>query len=87
MLRKRIIFTGTVQGVGMRYFVYKTAISCGISGFVKNVSDFVEAEVQGSAEQIEKFLSLTAPTPWPIKIDNTEITDIPVRNENRFVIF
>ena len=86
MLRKRIIFTGRVQGVGMRFFIFKTAALCGLSGYVKNVSDFVECEAQGGAEQLEKFLSLVVKTPWPIKIDNMEITDIPVKNENRFVI-
>lgn len=47
-VRARIRVYGVVQGVGYRYFVYKTATSLNLSGYVKNLPDgSVEVVAQG----------------------------------------
>lgn len=57
--RKRIIFTGRVQGVGFRYRAMFHARDLGLTGFVRNEWDgTVYMEVQGEEERIEKLLYL-----------------------------
>jgi acylphosphatase len=36
---KRYFVSGTVQGVGYRYFVQRTALWLGVSGYVRNLRD------------------------------------------------
>jgi acylphosphatase len=36
---KRFYVSGRVQGVGFRFFVERTALSLGVGGYVKNLSD------------------------------------------------
>ena len=56
-VRKRILVRGTVQGVGFRPFVYRTALRHGLAGFVRNLGDAgVEIEVEGARPAVEKFV-------------------------------
>ncbi len=49
--------SGTVQGVGFRYFAYKKASEHGIDGYVKNLMDgSVEVLAEGNREDLESFL-------------------------------
>ena len=51
--RSRVRVTGTVQGVGFRPFVYRRAVALGLVGFVRNDSEGVLIEIEGSAEDID----------------------------------
>ena len=55
--RVRYLFSGVVQGVGFRPFIYRIATRHGLSGFVQNRPDGVVVEVQGPAEAINSFIS------------------------------
>jgi hydrogenase maturation protein HypF len=55
-IRVRCLFTGTVQGVGFRPFVYRVAVRLGLTGFVKNTSDGVVAELEGTQGSVDGFL-------------------------------
>lgn len=58
-MQARIYILGFVQGVGLRRFVKKTALSLGLKGCVTNLSDGrVEAVVNGPKEQIDKFIKI-----------------------------
>jgi acylphosphatase len=47
---------GRVQGVGFRYFVWRTAEEIGIDGWVRNRADgSVEALVRGTGHDLERF--------------------------------
>ncbi len=59
-IRVRSLFSGTVQGVGFRPFVYRNAVRLGLSGFVKNTSDGVVVEVEGEPDSITSFFSTLA---------------------------
>ncbi len=53
-VRKHIIVSGEVQGVGFRYHASYAAQRYGVTGWVKNLYDGrVELEVQGTEEQID----------------------------------
>ncbi len=56
MQRLRIVLNGTVQGVGFRPFVYRTAKDLGLSGFILNDTSGVTIEVEGAREKIDFFL-------------------------------
>ena len=54
--RLHIYYPGSVQGVGFRFTVERTASSLGLSGWVKNLGDGrVESVVEGEEMAIEDF--------------------------------
>ena len=56
MTRARIVYSGTVQGVGFRYTVQRHAVSHGLKGWVRNCPDgTVEIQVEGPKETIEEL--------------------------------
>lgn len=86
-VRKHIVFTGRVQGVGFRYRASYAARGIGVSGWVTNNWDgSVEMEAQGTKEQIQKMLVLLNQGNY-IHIDNMDIEEIPlVEKEKGFHI-
>lgn len=54
--RRTYRIKGVVQGVGFRPFVYRAAVSHGLSGWVLNDSDGVVTEVSGEPGAIEAFI-------------------------------
>ncbi len=88
MVRKRLRVRGRVQGVGFRPFVYRIASELGMTGHVKNDSDGVLIEVQGSDDAWEKFaVTLKRDAPELAKISSVEIDAlIPAPDENQFTI-
>ncbi|WP_430876302.1 acylphosphatase [Gilliamella sp. G0441] len=61
----KFIISGSVQGVGFRFFTYQKAIKIGLVGYVKNLDNGdVEIVVQGSSHQISsmtQWLNLGGP--------------------------
>jgi acylphosphatase len=54
----RVLINGLVQGVGFRYFVTSRAVSYEVCGYVRNLdTGGVEIEVEGTREEISKFLT------------------------------
>ena len=52
-----ILVSGIVQGVGFRYFVYKTALRLDIKGWVRNLPDGrVEVMAQGRDSALREFV-------------------------------
>ena len=57
MERRRIYYSGRVQGVGFRYSAVRAAGGYEVTGFVRNLPDGrVEVVVEGKCEQIGAFL-------------------------------
>ena len=79
MVRKHIIFSGRVQGVGFRYTACYLARSLGLTGWVKNLWDGdVEMEVQGDEASMERLVGRF------IRIERMETEMIPVIKESSF---
>lgn len=78
-VRKRIHVTGTVQGVGFRPFVYRTAVGRNLAGFVRNLGDAgVEIEVEGEEESVVHFLAaLRAEAPPLAVVERLVVADLP----------
>lgn len=57
LIRRRVIFSGRVQGVFFRATSAELARGLKLAGYVRNLADgSVELEAQGSAEQIDALL-------------------------------
>ena len=84
MIRKHLIFHGSVQGVGFRYYCVSEARRLGLTGWVRNLCDgTVEAEIQGSADAIRSLIDYMSGRDW-IEITDIEEKNIPVRHEHTF---
>ena len=78
---------GRVQGVGYRAFVFRTAQSYGVSGFVKNQIDgTVFIEVEGQQHQVSTFLAKCKSGPGWSHDDSLETEEFPVRGFSEFRI-
>ncbi len=85
--RKRIRFTGIVQGVGFRPTVYRCAVELGLTGTVQNRRSEVIAEIQGENDQVERFEPLLLEKlPAAARLDTFEQEDIAPAAEETFEI-
>jgi acylphosphatase len=56
--RRRVLYSGTVQGVGFRATARRVAQSYTVSGFVRNLANGkVEVVVEGEPGEIARFLA------------------------------
>lgn len=56
-LRLQVRILGIVQGVGFRPFVYRLATEIGLKGWVRNDSNGVTIEVEGTEQRLVEFLN------------------------------
>ena len=83
MIRKRIVFSGWVQGVGFRWRARQAAQLFGCTGWVKNEYDgSVTMEIQGSEEQIDQVI-LAIERGAYVRIENMDCHNIPLVPEER----
>ena len=75
-MKKHIIISGRVQGVGFRYWLYKAAVRNNINGWVKNkISGEVEALLIGDNLEIDNLIRLCEKGP-----PSSKVTKIKVQN-------
>ena len=68
-MKKHIIITGKVQGVGFRYWLYGLANERNISGWVKNkISGEVEALIIGDDANVNNLIKLCKKGPHLSKV-------------------
>lgn len=80
---KHLIISGRVQGVGFRYFTYKTASDLGIKGWVQNLQDgTVEAVLSGSPENVDQMVDKLKKGPPSAQVQNVEEVDGSVNADN-----
>ena len=83
MIRKHIIFTGSVQGVGFRYRARHAAELYGCTGWVRNEYDgSVVMVIQGTEEQINQVI-LAVERGTLVRIENMDVRNIPVVEDER----
>ncbi len=81
--RYRIIFSGTVQGVGFRYEMWIIAERLELTGFCKNLPDGrVFAELQGPENKITHLIHLMDSI-RRIHIESKEMTELPFKKEEK----
>ena len=75
-MKKHIIISGKVQGVGFRYWLHKAAMQRKIDGWVKNkISGKVEALLIGSDVDINNLIDLCKKGP-----PSSRVTKVKVQN-------
>jgi acylphosphatase len=75
-MKKHIIITGKVQGVGFRYWLHKAAIQRNVTGWVRNkISGEVEALLIGKDEEINSLINLCEIGPL-----SSGVTKVQVKN-------
>lgn len=85
--RIRYLFTGIVQGVGFRPFVYRMACRHDLVGWVKNHSAGVYAEVEGLSFHIADFIrDVTTIHPPMAEVHVAQTWELPPRGEAGFQI-
>ena len=78
MVRKHIVFYGSVQGVGFRWRSKNAAEHFSCTGWVRNEWDgSVSMEIQGTEEAIESVI-LAIEKGTFVHIENMDMKDIPV---------
>lgn len=83
--RLRLHFSGIVQGVGFRPFLYRSAEKFKLKGFVKNTSAGVTLEVEGS--RLPAFVRyITHHAPPLSHIETLHCEEIPAQSSKKFVI-
>ena len=88
IVRKAGRAKGRVQKVGFRVFVRNSARDCGVTGWVKNMSDgSVTMELQGAEQIIEQLVENIKMGRGRIKVNELELDDLPVaEGEKGFAI-
>ena len=85
--RMRYHFSGIVQGVGFRPFIYRIATRHSLAGFVQNRSDGVIVEVEGPEESIASFIAgVNEELPPLADVSDISRKEIAVRNDKVFRI-
>ena len=85
--RVRYLFSGIVQGVGFRPFVYRLAVKNNLSGFVQNRPEGVIAEVEGPRTVVDSFLAdIRRELPSLANITHVECTSLEIRHDQDFKI-
>lgn len=70
-VRKHIVLTGILQGIGCRPTVYRLAVRLGLGGWVINTTSGVIIEIEGSFDRCESFSrELSDAIPFPGRIDS-----------------
>ena len=73
-MKKHIVITGKVQGVGFRYWLYQAAKQRNIDGWVRNkISGEVEALLVGSDVEIKKLIKLCEKGPTTSKVTKIKV--------------
>ncbi|MCX5732215.1 MAG: carbamoyltransferase HypF, partial [Deltaproteobacteria bacterium] len=84
---RRFVLRGTVQGVGMRPFVWRLARDCGVGGRVRNGTSGVVVEAFGTATSLSAFEArLRADGPPSARVESFRVEEIPVEEAREFVI-
>lgn len=87
MRRVHVLVTGDVQGVGYRYTMRMVARDAGVTGWVRNRRDgSVEAEVEGSPDQVDEVLAWMAEGPPGSRVESSTVTDVTPTGERGFEV-
>jgi acylphosphatase len=84
LIRRHLLISGRVQGVCFRYYTRKTALSNGVTGWVRNLPDGrVEAEVEGEKIAVERTIVWCQSGPEMAQVDHIEVEEREVRGEGQ----
>ncbi len=84
-VRRRVLITGRVQGVGFRWAVAERARTRRVGGYVRNLaSGQVEAAFEGDSEAVEAMVGFCRRGPHGARVDGVAVADEEPRGETGF---
>jgi acylphosphatase len=85
-VRRRVLVTGRVQGVGFRYAVLQHARMRGVVGWVRNLpSGQVEAAFEGEPSAVEAMVDYCGRGPLGASVRDVQVTAEPPAGESGFL--
>lgn len=85
-IARKFLISGSVQGVGFRYFTQRTSARHQVRGYVKNLADGrVEVLAEGNSTAVEAFRHDLAAGPTHSRV--TEIEELVVEPTGAFSTF
>ena len=73
-MKKHLVISGRVQGVGFRYWLQSIAIKKNIFGWVKNkIAGDVEALIVGNEKEINDIIKLCEKGPPASKVEHVKV--------------
>jgi acylphosphatase len=77
-MRRRVVVSGRVQGVGFRWSAATEAERLGVSGSIRNLDEgIVEAELVGEPDAVERFTEWMRVGPPGARVDDLEVEELP----------
>ncbi|HEY2556494.1 MAG TPA: acylphosphatase [Diaminobutyricibacter sp.] len=87
MIRKRVVVTGVVQGVGFRWSARDVARKLGVVGFAFNRADgAVEVEAEGEPAAVLRMLAWLSDGPPGSQVTAVDVTDLEPVGDDGFRI-
>ena len=84
-MRRRVVVSGQVQGVGFRYTLGRAAETRGVAGWVRNRADgTVEAVFEGEPDAVEALVRLCREGPRGADVDRVEVFEEEPEGLSRF---
>ena len=84
MVARRFVISGTVQGVGFRFFAMRAAARHRMRGTVRNLPDGrVEVVAEGERDAMDEFKKELTTGPTFAQVSDIEETDLPVTGRYR----
>ncbi len=76
MIRRRVVASGSVQGVFFRDATRRRASEVGVAGWAQNRDDgTVEAVFEGEADAVEEMVRFVRESPGNSEVSGVEVTD------------
>lgn len=84
-VRAHALVSGSVQGVGYRYFVRSLAQTAGLAGFARNLPDRrVEVVLEGEEDAVERVLAQLDGPRAPGRVSRVDAVREPSRGVSGF---
>jgi acylphosphatase len=84
-IRRVALVSGSVQGVGYRWFVYRRAEAAGLSGSARNLPDGrVEVVLEGAGDAVSAVLSALDGPDAPGAVTGVDVQDAAVEGTRGF---
>ena len=84
-VRRRVVVSGRVQGVGFRAATRAKAEACGVAGWVRNRPDgSVAAAFEGDAEAVALLVEFCRSGPRLARVEGVELREEPAEGLARF---
>ena len=87
MIARRAVLSGSVQGVGFRFFAERAAREAGVAGWVRNRPDgTVETVVEGEEGAVKRYFGRLRSGPGGSRVTRFEEEEAPVTGYASFEV-